>query len=159
MAPPLVRRTTLPAGLLSVSVVLLLAGCSPWWQRQPADRDSAAQQQCRAAEAERLALERQRQADTGALVTLAAEPYQPSPAPRAPDPELASRYSQLDRELDDERYASELEAWRQREQQRRQRWSDQQRQRRQRLQQRLDEHSRASAALEPRLKACRGSGG
>jgi DNA-binding transcriptional regulator YbjK len=154
MAPPLVRRPPQP-WLPLVSVVLLLAGCSPWWQRQPASQDSRLQQQCQALEAQRLGLEQQRQADAQGLAAVTAEAYQPSPAPQAPDPELASRYSQLDREIDEERYANALETWRQREQQRRQRWIDNRHDRRQRLQQRLNNHSKLLSAVEPRLKLCR----
>ena len=154
MAPPLVRRSPQP-WLPLVSVVLLLAGCSPWWQRQPASQDSRLQQQCQALEAQRLGLEQQRRADAQGLAAVTAEAYQPSPAPQAPDPELASRYSQLDREIDEERYAAAREAWRQREQQHRQRWTANQRERRQRLEQRLNDHVRALRALEPRLQPCR----
>jgi hypothetical protein len=154
MAPPLVRRPRQP-WLLLASVVLLLAGCTPWWQRQPASQDSRLQQQCQALEAQRQGLEQQRQADAQGLAAVTAEAYQPTPAPQAPDPELASRYSQLDREIDEERYATALETWRQREQQRRQRWTDNQRDRRQRLQQRLNDHSKRLRALEARLKPCR----
>lgn len=156
MAPPLVRRPLQP-WLLLASVVLLLAGCTPWWQRQPAGLTDAQQQRCKAVEVERLALENQRQADAKALATLSAESYQPSPAPQAPDPELASRYSQLDREIDDERYANQLADWRLAEQQRHALWTEQQRQRRQRLQQRLNEHSSALTALAPQLRPCRGN--
>lgn len=154
MAPPLVRRSPLPR-LLLASVVLLLAGCTPWWQRHQAGHDSRLQAQCKALEAQRLGLEQQRQADTQGLAAVTAEAYQPSPAPQPPDPELASRFSQLDREIDEERYAAALEAWRLREQQSRQRWSENQRERRQRLQQRLNDHSSALAALEPQLGPCR----
>jgi hypothetical protein len=154
MAPPLVRRSPL-SKLLLASVVLLLAGCTPWWQRHPAGLDAKLQAQCNALEAERQGLDQQRQADAQGLAAIAAEAYQPTPAPKAPDPELASRYSQLDREIDDERYATALEAWRLREQQSRQRWSANQKERRQRLQQRLNQHSRALAALEPQLRPCR----
>ena len=153
MASPLVRRPPQP-WLLLLSVVLLLAGCTPWWQRQPAGQNKL-QHQCQALEAEGLDLTQQRQADAQGLAAVTAEVYQPSPPPKAPDPELASRYSQLDREIDDERYADELEAWRQREQQRRQRWTDNQRERRQRLLQRLNDHNRSLSALAPRMQPCR----
>jgi hypothetical protein len=141
------------AWLRGVSV-LLLPGCSPWWQRRPASPDKL-QQQCKALDRERQSLDQQRQADAQGLAAIAAEVYQPSPAPKAPDPDVASRYSQLDQQLDDERYNAELDAWRLREQQRRQRWLDGQNKRRQRVQQRLNEHRLGLDALEPRLKACR----
>jgi len=156
MAPPLVRRPLQP-WLLLASVVLLLTGCSPWWQRQPASRDKL-QPQCKALARERQDLEQQLQADAQGLAAIAAEVYQPSPAPKAPDPDVASRYSQLDQQLDDERYNAELNAWRLREQQRRQRWLEGQTERRQRLQQRLNERRLGLDALEPRLKACRDRG-
>ena len=156
MAPPLVRCPPLP-WLLVVSVLLLLPGCSPWWQRQPASPDKL-QQQCQALDRERQSLEQQRQADGQGVAAIAAEVYQPSPAPKAPDPDVASRYSQLDQQLDDERYNAELDAWRLREQQRRQRWLEGQNERRKRVQQRLNEHRLGLDALEPRLKACRDRG-
>jgi hypothetical protein len=61
----------------------------------------------------------------------------------------------MDQQLDDERYIAELDGWRLREQQRRQRWAANQNERRQRLQQRLNGHRQALSALEPRLKPCR----
>ena len=156
MAPPLVRCPPLP-WLLLVSVVLLLPGCSPWWQRQPAGQDKL-QQHCKALARERQDLEQQRQADSQGLVAIAAEVYQPSPAPKAPDPDVASRYSQLDQQLDDERYNAELDAWRLREQQHRQRWIERQSERQQRVQQRLNDHRQGLNALGPKLKACRDKG-
>jgi septal ring factor EnvC (AmiA/AmiB activator) len=71
---------------------------------------------------------------------------------------VASRYSQLDQQLDNERYIAELDAWRLREQQRRQRWLEGQNARKQHVQQRLNEHQRELSALEPRLKACPNKG-
>jgi hypothetical protein len=143
--------------LLVVSVVLMLQGCSPWWQRQPASQDQL-QQRCKALKREHQSLAQQRQADAQGLVAIAAEVYQPSSAPKAPDPDVARRYSQLDQQLDDERYNAELDAWRLREQQRRQRWLEGQNERKQRVQQRLNEHQRELSALEPKLKACANKG-
>jgi hypothetical protein len=143
--------------LLLVSVVLMLQGCSPWWQRQPASQDQL-QQRCKALKREHQSLAQQRQADAQGLVAIAAEVYQPSSAPKAPDPDVARRYSQLDQQLDDERYNAELDAWRLREQQRRQRWLEGQNERKQRVQQRLNEHQRELSALEPKLKACANKG-
>jgi len=156
MAPSLVRCPPLP-WLLVASVVLQLQGCSPWWQRQPASQDKL-QQRCKALERERQSLAQQRQADAQGLAAIAAGVYQPSSAPKAPDPDMASRYSQLDQQLDDERYNAELDAWQLREQQRRQRWLEGQTERKQRVQQRLNEHQRELSALEPRLKACPNKG-
>jgi TolA-binding protein len=146
------------SALVTAMGILLLAGCTPWWQRHPASQPDGGQQHCKALAAEQQLLERQRQADTQALTALAREPYPPSPVPEPPDPELAKRYSQLDQQLDDERYDAELEAWRLREEQRRQRWTETQRDRRLRLQQRLDDHNRGLAALKPKLGACPGQG-
>jgi len=144
--------------LVTAVVILLLAGCTPWWQRHPANQPGGNQQHCKALVAAQQQLERQREADTQALTALAREPYPPSPVPEPPDPELAKRYSQLDQQLDDERYAAELQAWRLRENQRRQRWNETQRDRRLRLQQRLNDHNRGLGALKPKLGSCPGQG-
>ena len=146
------------SALVTAMGILLLAGCTPWWQRHPASQPDGRQQHCKALAAEQQLLEQQRQADPQALTALAREPYPPSPVPEPPDPELAKRYSQLDQQLDDERYDAELEAWQLREKQRRQRWTETQRDRRLRLQQRLDDHNRGLAALKPKLGACPGQG-
>lgn len=146
------------SALVTAMVILLLAGCTPWWQRHPTSQPEGRQPHCQALAAQQQLLEQQRQADAQALTALAREPYPPSPVPEPPDPELAKRYSQLDQQLDDERYDAELDAWRLREKQRRQRWTESQRDRRLRLQQRLDDHNRGLAALKPKLGSCPGQG-
>jgi len=144
--------------LATATALLLVAGCTPWWQRHPASQPDGQQTLCKALAAEQQQLNQQLQTESQALAALTKEPYAPSPAPEPPDPVMASRYSQLDQQLDDERYAAELDAWRLREDQRRQRWNDTQRERRQRLQQRLEELNRGLQALKPKLGSCRGQG-
>jgi len=144
--------------LATAAALLLVAGCTPWWQRHPASQPEGQQQRCSALAAEQQQLNQQLQAESQALTALAKKPYVPSPAPEPPDPALASRYSQLDQQLDDERYAAELDAWRLREDQRRQRWNGTQGERRQRLQQRLTDLNGRLSALKPKLGSCPGQG-
>ena len=138
--------------VLSVAVILLLAGCGNWWHRQQrAAQERLARELCinrRNQISERLEPIR---ADQQALRDIAAERYSGTPQPLAPDPQTASRYSQLDRELDEERYQDQLAAWRWRDRQGRARWQQTQRERRQRVEQQLIAHLNALAAIDPEL--------
>ena len=130
---------------------LLLAGCGTWWQQQQAWQRRQAQERClkrRSAIEQQLALIRSGQQ---ALRAMAAQIYRPTPKPKPLDPQLASRFSQLDRQLDEERYGAALTAWRLDEQQRRKRWQRSQRERRQRLEAQLNRHLVALAGVDPGL--------
>ena len=138
--------------VLSAAVLLLLAGCGSWWQEQQrAAQARLARERCinrRNTISERLEPIR---ADQRVLQSIADERYSASPQPPAPDPQNASRYSQLDRELDEERYQDELSAWRAAEEQRRARWQQAQNERRQQAEQQLSAHLKELAAIEPEL--------
>ena len=148
MAPSTGRRV-LP---IAIAVTLLLAGCGAWWRYQHrAMQQRLAHERClqkRSAIAQRL---EPIKADQEALATIAAEPYVPTPRPQPPDPALASRYSLLDRQLDEERHAEQVRAWTERERQRRERWLDNQRQRSARVEQQLRRHLAELAALDASL--------
>lgn len=144
------------AGVRAVSVagvlaMLLLAGCSTWWQQQRQVARQRLHQRC-LDQKRRIGLVMQQiSADQAALATLAAERYVPSAQPSAPDPRLAQRYSQLDREIDLERYNQQLEAWQRRERVALERWQQTQGERRTRVQQRLAQHTNQLANLGRRL--------
>lgn len=153
MASPLGRHALVPCCL---AASLLLGGCTPWWQQQERQQRQALEQ-CLDRRERLQQVQQQLDADQSALASLAAERYQPTPQPQAPDPDLASRFSQLDQLLDQERYADQLDAWRQREQPRQQRWQNNQRQRSQRVQQRLDTRLQQLKAIDPALVTATGA--
>lgn len=138
--------------LISVAVLLLLAGCGTWWQQQQrAARERLARELCRNTSAQISRRLAPITADQLALQRLSQERYIPTAAPAPPDPERSSRFSQLDRELDDERFQQQRAAWQDLEQQRRARWEQNQQQRRERVEQQLEGHLQQLAAINPRL--------
>ncbi|MBM5802089.1 MAG: hypothetical protein FJ077_14980 [Cyanobacteria bacterium K_DeepCast_35m_m2_023] len=135
-----------------MAVTLLLAGCANWWQHQQKTREQHLERErC----LQRRTLISQRlvpiEADQRALAQIRAERYVPTPRPLPPDPALASRYSQLDQQLDQERYLDRLGAWRWRERQRRQRWQQTQNERATRVQRQRRRHLALLAAVDPQL--------
>ena len=138
--------------VLAISATLLLAGCGTWWQwQQQALQRRLAAERCRQQRATIDAVLAQATADQLALKTITAEPYKPTPMPAPPDPDLASRFSQLDRQLDNERYEVQLAAWREREAQRRSRWQETQQERSGRVNNQLRQHVKALSAIDPNL--------
>ena len=136
MAPPLARRSLVVAVVASG---LLLAGCGSWWrQHQLAQQRREAHARCIEQRATLTQLIGAIEADQRALKTLSEQVYTPTRRPPPPDPDLADRFSQLDRELDQERYLKESAAWNASEVQRRRLWQQGQLQRQQRVRQRLD---------------------
>lgn len=114
----------------AVTAAIFLAGCGTWWQQQQAWQRRQSYERC---QKRRVAIEQQlSQIDRAqdSLRKIEAERYQASPAPKPIDPELASRFSQLDRQIDEERYLAALSTWKQQEQQRLAQWQKQQQQRR-----------------------------
>jgi hypothetical protein len=137
--------------LLSAAVMVLLAGCTTWWQQQQAWQRRQAMQRC---QQRRAAIEQQLGRYEVAQQTLRqidAALYRPSTAPEPIDPELASRFSQLDRQLDEERYNAAYSAWQQEEQQRRELWLREQQQRRRQATLRRSEAIEKLAQIEPSL--------
>lgn len=149
MAPPLARRC------LVVTVVasgLLLAGCGSWWrQHQLVQQRREAHARCIAQRATLTQLIGAIEADQRALKTLSEQVYTPTRRPPPPDPDLADRFSQLDRELDQERYLKESAAWNVSETQRRSLWQQEQLQRQQRVRQRLDTRLQELMRRDPTL--------
>jgi hypothetical protein len=134
-----------------LAALLLLAACGTWlhqqqnWQRRQAlercqKRRAAIEQQLGRFEVAQQTL---RQIDTAR--------YRPSPAPEPIDPERASRFSQLDRQLDAERYAAARNAWMAQERQRQALWRSEQQQRREQARQRRDQAIEQLGQIEPSL--------
>jgi hypothetical protein len=138
--------------VLATSATLLLAGCGTWWQlqQQTLQRRLAAER-CRQQRASIDAVLAQAKADQRALDSITAEVYKPTPTPAPPDPELASRFSELDRQLDNERYDQQLAAWREREVQRQARWGETKRERSGRASNQLRQHVKALGAIDSNL--------
>ncbi len=138
--------------LLSVAVILVVVGCGSWWRHQQrAAQERVARELCVNRGNQINARLEPIRADQQALQQIAAERYKSTPQPAAPDPKTASRYSQLDRQLDEERYQEQLAAWRWREEQRRTRWQQTQAERRQRVVQQLSVHLEELAAIDQQL--------
>ena len=149
MAPPLARRSLVLSLLASG---LVLAGCGTWWQQhQQAQQRRLAHERCIQQRSTLTQLINAIDADQLAQKSIAGQVYRPTTQPAAPDPELASRFSQLDRELDQERYLKEMAAWNALETQRRNVWQQDQRQRQQRVNQRLDARLQELTTLDPTL--------
>jgi len=133
------------------AVVILLAGCSTWWQQQQAWERRQALARC---EKRRGAIEQQLGQFEVAQQTLRqieTARYQANPAPAPIDAELASRYSQLDRQIDEERYIEALNAWKQEERGRQKLWQQEQQQRRSEARRRRSEAVSRLAQIEPSL--------
>jgi hypothetical protein len=159
--PVLIPRRGGAVGL-AMAAALLLSGCQalPPWLRQLDRSRNAGQQQleqalerCRQQQPQVELLLRQLQADAQAISTLEAERYSPSRKPQPPDPRLAARFSQLDRELDQERYDQEMARWSSREQQRQANWQQDHKQRLEQVQLQRSRHLAQLARLNPALAA------
>ena len=139
--------------VISVAVLLLLlAGCGNWWQQQErAARERKARELCIDTRNQVTQLLGPIKTEQQALARINRERYVPSAAPSAPDPAQANRFSQLDRELDQERFEQQWLNWRSQEQQRRSRWDLNQRERRGAVQERLDQHLKQLITINPDL--------
>ena len=106
---PLVLLTTL------FTLVTLVGGCQArWpWQSAPYPRNPQALARCQRERAAALESQRQRQQVQNELQKLRAETFIPPAKPTPIDPELAQRYTQEDRDLDEERYQRSLRDWEQ----------------------------------------------
>jgi len=136
--------------VVTIVTVLLLAGCGTWWQQRLGTRQRE-HQRCLQQRGRIALVMQQLAADQQALSTLAAERYIPSQKPTAPDPALAERFSQLDRDIDQERYKQQLEAWQRRESAARDRWQQTHAERVSRVEGRLAQHTRSLAELNSAL--------
>ena len=149
MAPPLARRSLV---ISLVAAGLLLTGCGSWWQQhQQAQQRRQAHARCIEQRATLTRLNNAIDADQRALETLTAAVYAPSRRPAPPDPELADRFSQLDRELDQERHLNAMAAWNANEAERRRLWQRDQLERQRLVRLRLDAHLQELRSLDPTL--------
>ena len=143
---------------------LLAAACGPTaeQQRVAAERERqqlqarADLQRCRRDQTAVRQLTEQIQRLTSELSRLNAERYGASPRPEPPDPALAARFTQDDRELDELRYRERLQSWEVQEQRRYGRWLDEQRNRRDRLRSQLQTNGSMLRRIAPELLAAPG---
>ena len=157
------RQTALLAlAVLGLAGGLLGCGPTPEQRREAAERErqqrqaKASLERCRRDQAavQRLTAEIQRH--TRDLAKVNGERYEPSPRPEPPDPALAARFTQDDRELDELRYRERLRAWEDAEQQRYGRWLDEQHARRDRLRAQLQGDASLLRRIAPELMAAGG---
>ena len=132
--PSLVSLTAL------LSLAALMAGCQArWpWQSTPYPRNPQALARCQQQRAAALERQRLRQALQGELNQLKAERFIPPAKPTAIDPEIAQRYTEEDRDLDEERYQRSLRDWEQLHAERYRLW--------------LSDHTQRERALELKLQ-------
>ncbi|MCP9774372.1 hypothetical protein [Cyanobium sp. WAJ14-Wanaka] len=105
---------SLKTGLGVVALALLVGGCQSWlpWNNQ-GNGGSPGQGNCRLSpeqlntQTKGLALQQK------ALASIKAEAFIPPTKPTAIDPALAERYTQEDRDLDEQRYQTALLDWQQ----------------------------------------------
>ena len=163
-APRQAQRQLSQAALLTLALLGLgggLVGCGPSAEqkRLEAERlrkqsEARAQlQRCRRDQAGIIKLTEQIKRQTVELAKLNAERYAPSARPEPPDPALATRFTQEDRELDELRYRERLRNWEAQEQQRYGRWLDEQHSRRDRLRGQLQTNGTMLRRIAPELMA------
>jgi hypothetical protein len=134
------RRQSLGSLTALLSLVALTGGCQArWpWQSAPYPRNPQALAQCQRERAAALESQRVRQQWQGQLKQLKAETFIPPAKPTPIDPELAQRYTQEDRDLDEERYQRSLRDWEQLHAERYRLW--------------LADHTQRERALELKLQ-------
>lgn len=120
-------------------------------QRRQEEQARAAWQQCQRDQASVANLVTSIRRDQQALAELEAQRYRASGRPQPPDPELAERFTQEDRELDELRYRERLRDWELAEQQRYGQWMAEQRARQQELRSQGEQHLNQLRRLNPRL--------
>ncbi len=142
-----------------------LAGCGPSAQERREAQARAEQKQqalarlqrCRRDQSVVTQLSRAVAQHSSELRALNAERYVASARPEPPDPVLASRFTQEDRELDELRYRERLRAWEAAEQQRYGRWLSEQQTQRDRLSKQLESEATKLRRIAPDLLASSGS--
>jgi len=147
------QRRTSASLFFATLLALTLLGCNGA-ERQKREQAAAAQRQlsslvsrCRG---QQPAVQRQLQElrrSSSELVNLKQQAYSPLRRPAAPDPELMSRFTREDQELEQERYQQALARWREADGAERQRWEAGQEARRQELTARQDEARQALTKL------------
>lgn len=147
-----------------IALALVAAACGPTAEQQQAAAERERQQvqaradlqRCRRNQAAVRQLTEQIQRLTTELTRLNTERYTAAPQPEPPDPALAARFTQEDRELDELRYRERLQNWQVQEQQRYGRWLDEQRNRRDRLRGQLQTNGTMLRRIAPELLAAPG---
>lgn len=151
--------------LCALALVIILAACSRGpsaeQQRQAEQRRQQlarqeqqarlAWQQCRRDQASVATLVASLRRDQQALADLEGQTYRASTRPLPPDPELAERFTQEDRELDELRYRERLRDWELAEQQRYGQWMAEQRAKQQRLRSQGEQHLSQLRRINPSL--------
>ena len=158
------RRQTVALTLALLGLASTLWGCgpSPEQRREAAERERqerqalADLQRCKRDQSTVKRLTGQIQSHTAELAKLNAERYEPATRPEPPDPALAARFTQDDRELDELRYRDQLRNWEAAEQQRYGRWMDEQDGRRSRLRTQLQSDGALLRRVAPELMAAAG---
>lgn len=158
------RRQTaaLALALLGLGGALWGCGPSPEQRREAAEREQQQRQaqadfqRCKRDQAAVQRLTGQIQRHTAELAKLNGERYEPAARPEPPDPALAARFTQEDRELDELRYRDQLRHWEAAEQQRYGRWMDEQDARRSRLRTQLQSDGALLRRVAPELMAAAG---
>lgn len=146
-------------GAALMALAVLAAACGPTAEQQRAAAERERQQvqaradlqHCRRDQAAVRQLTEQMQRLTTELTRLNAERYAASPRPEPPDPTLAARFTQDDRDLDELRYRERLQNWEVQEQQRYGRWLDEQRNRRDQLRVQLQTNGTMLRRIAPEL--------
>ena len=147
------QRRTSASLFFATLLALTLLGCNGA-ERQKRELAAAAQRQlsslvirCRS---QQPAVQRHLQElrrSTSELVNLKQQPYSPLRRPAAPDPELMSRFTREDQELEQERYEQALAAWRSSDRAERRYWQGEQEAKRQRSAARQQQAEKALLAL------------
>lgn len=156
------QTAALVLALLGLGGVLWGCGPSPEQRRDAAERERqqrqalADLQRCQRDRATVQRLTGQIQRHTAELARLNGERYEPAARPEPPDPALAARFTQDDRELDELRYRDQLRNWEAAEQQRYGRWLDEQDARRNRLRLQLQGDAALLRRVAPQLMAAAG---
>lgn len=159
------QSAALALALLGLGGTLWGCGPSPEQQREAAERERqqrqalADLQRCKRDQATVKRLTAQIQRHTAELARLNSERYEPAARPEPPDPALATRFTQEDRELDELRYRDQLRSWEAAEQQRYGRWLDEQDARRSRLRLQLQGDGVLLRRVAPELMASAGGSG
>ena len=151
------RLALLTLLLLGVSGAMVGCGPSPEQRRQAEERirlqrqAQAMLERCRRDQpaVQRLSAEIQQRSTE--LANLEAERYWPAGRPQPPDPALAARFTQEDRDLDELRYRERLRSWEEVEQRRYGRWLDEQRSRRELLRSQLQQAANQLRRIAPTL--------
>lgn len=119
---------------------MMLVGCQNWWPwKGSGDGQAPGQGTCRLSPEELLRQTKKLGLQKGALAAVKAEAFVPPAKPTPIDPAIAERYTQEDRDLDEQRYQKALLDWQQLNSERYRLW--------------LADHTRRERQLELGLQA------